>query len=318
MTSSGGIFRGGIILWAIRRRCRYGVSCRDLEEMPEERGVSVDRTAICRRAQVCAPEIESRLRWHCRPGGLSRSWRVDETHIKFKRNWACLCRAVDSRGGAVGFHLSRAGNAGAAKRFPGKAQRGCKEWQKPCVINTDKAGCCGQAIRELKKEGKRPSETDRRQVKHLNTVIEADHGRLKRLIRPAFGFKSMKTAQTTIKGFEAKRALRKKQASAFQLQPGIRGEVRPAEHALGIGPEMMSGLMPLHGAEVEQIAVQQGFQEWRRQTAHPANPATEPKQPLVARNYLTMDVATASPVYHINCAARLLGHLPGSGRCDPS
>ena len=53
-------------------------------------------------------------------------------------------------------------------------------------------------------------------------------------------------------------ALQKKQASAFQLQPGIRGEVRLVERAFGIGPGMMSELMSLRGAELEQIAIQQG------------------------------------------------------------
>ena len=131
-------------------------------------------------------------------------------------------------------------------------------WTKPCVINTDKAGCYSQAIRDLKKEGKCPSETDHRQVKYLNNVVEADHGKLKRLIKPTLGFKSMKTAYATIKGFEAMRALRK-QASAFQLQPSIRGEVRLVERAFGIGPEMMSESMSPHGAELEQIAIQQGL-----------------------------------------------------------
>ena len=84
-------------------------------------------------------------------------------------------------------------------------------------------------------------------------------GKLKRLIKPTLGFKSMKTACATIKGFEAMRALRKKQANAFQHQPDIRGEVRLVERAFGIGPEMMSEFMSLHGAELEQIAIQQGF-----------------------------------------------------------
>ena len=39
-------FRTEIILWAMRWHCRYGVSYRDLEEMLEERGVSVDHTTI--------------------------------------------------------------------------------------------------------------------------------------------------------------------------------------------------------------------------------------------------------------------------------
>ena len=184
---------------------------------------------------------------------------MDETYIKVKGKWAYLYRAVGSRGDTIDFHLSQTRNANAAKRFLGKALRGCRECQKPCVINTDKAGCNSQAIRDLKKEGKCPSETDHRQVKYLNDVVEADHGKLKRLIKPTLGFESMKTAYTTIKGFEAMRALRKKQASAFQLQPGIRGEVRLVERAFGIGPEMMSELMSLHGAELEQIAIQQGL-----------------------------------------------------------
>ncbi len=75
-------FRGEIILRAVRRYCRCGVSYRDLEEMLEERGVSVDHTTIHRWVQACAPEIERRLRWHRRPGCLSRSWRADETDIR--------------------------------------------------------------------------------------------------------------------------------------------------------------------------------------------------------------------------------------------
>ncbi len=74
--------------------------------------------------------------------------------------------------------------------------------------------CCGRAIRELKKAGRCPSETDHRQVKCLNNVVEADHGKLKRLIKPTLDFKSMKTACATITGFEAMRALAKRQARA--------------------------------------------------------------------------------------------------------
>ena len=39
-------FRGEIILWAVRWCCGYGVSYRDLEEMLEERGVSVDHATM--------------------------------------------------------------------------------------------------------------------------------------------------------------------------------------------------------------------------------------------------------------------------------
>ena len=73
--------------------------------------------------QACAPEIERRLRWHCRPGSLSRSRRVDETYIKVNGKRAYLYRAVDSRGDTIDLHLSQNRNAKAAKRFLGKALR---------------------------------------------------------------------------------------------------------------------------------------------------------------------------------------------------
>ena len=92
----------------------------------------------------------------------------------------------------------------------------------------------------MKEAGKCPSDTDHRQVKCLENVVEADHGKLKRLIKPTLGFKSMKTACATIEGFKAMRALGKRLAEAFQHRPGIRGEVRLVEGAFGTGPDMMS------------------------------------------------------------------------------
>src|SRR3546814_4762140 len=96
--------------------------------------------------------------------------------------------------------------------FLGKALRGLKHWEKPATLNTDKAPSYGAAITELKREGKLDRETAHRQVKYLNNVIEADHGKLKILIKPVRGFKSIPTAYATIKGFEVMRALRKGQA----------------------------------------------------------------------------------------------------------
>src|SRR3546814_10594064 len=84
-------------------------------------------------------------------------------------------------------------SAKAAKRFLGKALRGLKLWEKPATLNTDKAPSYGAAITELKREGKLDRETAHRQVKYLNNVIEADHGKLKILIKPVRGFKSIPT-----------------------------------------------------------------------------------------------------------------------------
>jgi transposase, IS6 family len=198
-------FKGEIVLWAVRWYCRYGVSYRDLEQMMGERGVSVT------------------------------SWRVDETYIKVRGQWAYLYRAVDKFGDTIDFYLSSTRNTAATKRFLGKALNGLKQWELPHVVNTAKAPTYATALAELKKEGKCPEDTIHRQAKYLNNVVEADHGKLKQLIRPVRGFKTLKTAYTTIKGFEVMRALRKGQAGAFNLSRDICGEVSLIERAFGLG-----------------------------------------------------------------------------------
>ena len=111
-----------------------------------------------------------------------------------------------------------------------------KDWELPEVLDTDKAPTYAAAIAELEAEGKCPTQTRHRQVKYLNNVIEADHGKLEQLIRPVRGFKTLKTAYATIKGFEVMRALRKGQAEIFALHGGIVGEARIVERAFGVGP----------------------------------------------------------------------------------
>jgi transposase-like protein len=202
--------------------------------MMGERGVSMDHSTIYRWVQRYAPEMEKRLRWQWRCP-RSTSWRVDETYVKVRGQWAYLYRALDKHGNTIDFYLSPTRNAKAAKRFLGKALNGLKQWEKPEVINTDKAPTYAIAISELKTEGKCPEATVHRQIKYLNNVVEADHGKLKQLIRPVRGFKTLKTAYATIRGFEVMRALRKGQATAFNFTRDIRGEARIVERAFGVG-----------------------------------------------------------------------------------
>ncbi|WP_234906489.1 transposase, partial [Rhizobium rhizogenes] len=123
--------------------------------------------------------------------------------------------------------------------------------QQPTTINTDKAPTYGIAIAELKAEGKCPGELAHRQVKYLNNVVEADHGKLKQLIRPVRGFKTLKTAYATIKGFEVMRALRKGQAAIFNLTGDVRGEARIVERAFGIGPSALTEAVALLAQQLE-------------------------------------------------------------------
>ena len=141
----------------------------------------------------------------------------------------------------IDFYLSPTRNTAAAKRFLGKALNGLKNWQLPHVVNTDKAPTYAAALAELKKEGKCPEDTVHRQAKYLNNVVEADHGKLKQLIHPVRGFKTLRTAYATIKGFEVMRALRKGQAGAFNITRDICGEARIVERAFGLGACSLAG-----------------------------------------------------------------------------
>ncbi len=69
-------------------------------------------------------------------------------------------------------------------------------------------------------------------MKYLNNIIKADHGKLKLLVNPVRGFKSMKTAYTTIKGFEIMRMLKKVQMNTWTREQGLIGEIRLIERQL--------------------------------------------------------------------------------------
>ena len=59
-------FQGEIILLCVRWYLRYALSYRDLEEMIQERGLSLDHRTIYRWVQAYAPELEKRIRPHLR------------------------------------------------------------------------------------------------------------------------------------------------------------------------------------------------------------------------------------------------------------
>ena len=105
--------------------------------------------------------------------------------MKVLGKWTYLYRAVDKEGNTIDFYLSptRERQSGQ-QRLLGKTLNGVKAWENPKVLNTDKAPTYAIAIAELKAEGKCPQDAVHRQVKYLNNIIEADFGKLKRLIRP--------------------------------------------------------------------------------------------------------------------------------------
>jgi len=104
-----------IILWGVRWYVAYPISYRQLEEMMQERGVSVDHSTLNRWVIKYAPECEKQFRRHQRSVG--RSWRVDETYVKIKGKGAYLYRAGDKEGYTIDFLLTPTRDRDAAEAF---------------------------------------------------------------------------------------------------------------------------------------------------------------------------------------------------------
>jgi transposase, IS6 family len=218
-----------IILLCVRWCCKYGISYRDLAEMMSERGVAVDPSTIFRWVQRYAPEIEKRIRPY--QGPRSGSWRVDETYVRVGGKWKYLFRAVDKHGQLIAFMLSDRRNTNAAYRFLRKAIKAMSHYP-PSSITTDKLASYPKAILRLQNEGLLPNDVVHRTSKYLNNILEADHGALKRVIRPTRGFQTMKTAAATLTGFEIMRMIRR--GHFLQRERRATGEIRLVNQLFGL------------------------------------------------------------------------------------
>jgi transposase, IS6 family len=128
-------------------------------------------------------------------------------------------------------HVGDRRNTKAAYRFLCKALKTMGDYP-PSSITSDKLASYPKAIRRLRREGFLPKEVEHRTSKYLNDIIEADHGALKRVIRPARGFQRMKTAYATLKGFEVMRMIRR--GHCVLTQPGATGELRLVNKLFGL------------------------------------------------------------------------------------
>jgi len=178
-----------------------------------ERGVAVDHSTIHRWVLRYALELNKRLRPHLKP--TNDSWRVDETYIKIKGVWKYLYRAVDSEGNTLDFMLSAKRAGKAAARFFRKVLK-AKHTQAPRVITVDKNAAYPVAMETLKADETLASETQLRQSKYLNNVIEQDHRTIKRIVNPMMGFQSFITARRTLSAIEAMNMIRKGQVNGIE------------------------------------------------------------------------------------------------------
>jgi transposase, IS6 family len=152
--------------------------------------------------------LEKRIRPHLRTS--NGSWRVDETYIRVKGKWVYLYRAVDAAGQTIDFLLSAKRDAAAAQRFFRKALKQ-PHTVNPRTITVDKNAAYPIATKAMKRDGELWRFAKLRQVKFLNNIVEQDHRRIKRLVRPGLGFKSFVTATQTIAGCEVMAIIRKGQ-----------------------------------------------------------------------------------------------------------
>ena len=145
--------------------------------------------------------------------------------------WKYLFRAVDKHGQLIDFMLSDRRNTRAAYRFLRKALRTVSDYP-PSSITTDKLASYPRAILRLQNEGLLSKDAVHRTSKYLNNILEADHGALKRVIRPTRGFQTMRTAAATLTGFEIMRMIRR--GHCVQRESRATGEIRLVNQLFGL------------------------------------------------------------------------------------
>ncbi|MEP0915115.1 IS6 family transposase, partial [Leptolyngbya sp. GB1-A1] len=152
--------------------------------------------------------------------------------IKVKGVWKYLYRAVDSEGNTLDFLLSAKRDSKAAARFLRKVLKG-QHTHAPRVITVDKNAAYPVAIETLKEDEMIDQETELRQSKYLNNVIEQDHRNIKRIMKPMMGFRTFNSARRTLSGIEAMNIIRKGKVKGI-VQGDIVSQVRFIEAIFGI------------------------------------------------------------------------------------
>jgi transposase-like protein len=170
------------------------------------RGASIDHATLQRWVKRFVRLIDVRVRKRKRP--VNGSWRMDETYIKLNGKWIYLYRAIDKFGDTIDFLLRAKRDAVAAKAFFRKA---FKENGIPDKVNVDKSGSNKAALDSFNKDLPEDGQTEVRQNKYLNNIIEQDHRFIKKRTRPMLGFKNFLSAKETISGIENIRMIQKGQ-----------------------------------------------------------------------------------------------------------
>jgi len=160
----GAHFAKDMILTCVRWYVAYPLSYRQLEELMQERGVSVDHATINRWVLKYSPQLEAAFHRRKRPVWIS--WRMDETYIRVKGQWYYLYHAVDKAGQTIDFLLTEHRDEHAATRFLTKAIR---RHGVPEKVTLDGSEANAAAIRRYNNE--HGTAIAIRQVKYLNNRL---------------------------------------------------------------------------------------------------------------------------------------------------
>lgn len=201
-----------VILYAVYFYVRYAVSYRDLEEIMTERGVDVDHATLNRWVVKFSTDlaVEAQKRKH----QAVNSWRMDETYVQVKGQWAYLYRAGDRDGRTLDFMLSAKRDKAAARCF---FKRAISTNGTPDRVAIDKSGAnlAGlQAVNVIRKFAGNGRLIQIMQSKYLNNMVEQDHRFIKRITRATLGFKAFHSAAATLAGIETAHMIRKGQIAA--------------------------------------------------------------------------------------------------------
>jgi len=178
-------FPSEIISHAIWLYHRFGLSCRDAEDLLTERGVEVSYESIRQWCLKFGPEFARRLKR--KQGRLGDHWHLDEVFVTIQGRLHYLWRAVDQDGDTIDILVQQRRDRRAAKRFFRRLikHQGCE----PARMVSDKLGSYAAARRVVMADV--PHDTAR----YANNRAELSHQPTRLRERIMRGFKSAVQAQ---------------------------------------------------------------------------------------------------------------------------
>ena len=136
-----------------------------------------------------------------------------ETCVKVAGEWKYLYRAAEREGHTIDFLLRAKRDRAAARRF---LERAMYLHGVPEKIGIDKSGANTAAIEGIRANS--GADTEMRQIKYLNSIVEQDHPAIKRVVRPMLGSKTFRCARALIAGTLTMHMIRKGQLDVPDVQ----------------------------------------------------------------------------------------------------